>query len=42
VNGARLAYELSGTGELLMLIHVSNLATGRMRTHRTLGTLTRR
>jgi pimeloyl-ACP methyl ester carboxylesterase len=27
VNGARLAYELSGTGELLMLIHGSNLAT---------------
>lgn len=28
VNGARLAYELSGTGELLMMIRGSNLATG--------------
>ena len=28
MNGAQLAYELSGTGELLMMIHGSNLATG--------------
>lgn len=30
MNGAQLAYELSGTGELPMLIHGSNLATGRL------------
>jgi hypothetical protein len=28
VNGARLAHELRGTGELLMMMHGSKLATG--------------